>query len=399
MQDHHWILSVNRGSSSLKFAVYRIEGNRLSELAISGKIDRLGKPDASVAIDDRQRNQRETSSLGKANQPTAPQLLIEWVDGRVGWERVRAVGHRIVHGGERFYQPTVVTPDVIAELNKMRAIDPDHLPGEIELVEAIAARLPELPQVVCFDTAFHFDMPTLARLLPIPRRFFERGVRRYGFHGLSYAFLLEELHRQVGAAANGRVVLAHLGAGASLAAVLGGRSVDTTMGFTSTAGLPMATRSGDLDPGLAWYLAKEEQVSSEQFHDLVNHQSGLLGISETSGDMRDLLAAEYTDSRAAEAVAYFCYAVKKWIGAYATALGGLDYLVFSGGIGEHLPTVRNRICQGLEFLGIHLDDEKNDTNGPVISAQQSNVSVHVIATNEELMIASSTHEVIGDGYH
>jgi acetate kinase len=249
--------------------------------------------------------------------------------------------------------------------------------------------------VACFDTAFHHALPRVAQLLPIPRRYEALGVRRYGFHGLSYAFLMEELARQAGAeAAQGRVILAHLGNGASLAAVREGKPVDTSMGFTPAAGVPMSTRSGDLDPGLVWYLARTEEMDAQQFNDMVNSRSGLLGISETSSDMRDLLQREAQDVRAAEAVALFCYQVRKWTGAFAAALGGLDTLVFSGGIGENAPIVRARICAGLEFLGIELDEKRNAANEGVISAAAGRVAVRVIRTDEELTIARSVCRVL-----
>ena len=238
-------------------------------------------------------------------------------------------------------------------------------------------------------------MPRVAQLLPIPRRFDEKGIRRFGFHGLSYAFLMEELERVAGTdASRGRVILAHLGNGSSLAAVRQGKSVDTTMAFTPAAGVPMSTRSGDLDPGLAWYLAQTENMSAEQFHRMVNHESGLLGVSETSSDMRDLLAREAADVRAAEAVALYCYQVMKSIGAFAAALGGLDTLVFSGGIGENAPVIRQRICDRLGFLGVALDDNSNTANEDVISADAGTVTVRMIRTDEEAMIARATQRIL-----
>jgi acetate kinase len=241
-------------------------------------------------------------------------------------------------------------------------------------------------------------MPRVASLLPIPRRYEAQGVRRYGFHGLSYEFLMEELaHLADPAATKGRVILAHLGNGASLAAVRDGKSIDTSMGFTPTAGLVMSSRSGDLDPGLVSYLARTEQMSAAQFQKMVNHESGLLGVSETSSDMRDLLERETQDIRAAEAVALFCYQAKKWIGAFAAALGGLDTLVFAGGIGENAPPVRERICDGLGFLGVELDRERNVKNAPLVSSDTVRVKVRVIHTDEELMIARSTACVLNLG--
>jgi acetate kinase len=287
---------------------------------------------------------------------------------------------------------------MVEELLRLSAFDPEHLPEEIQLTEAFHRRFPDLPQVACFDTAFHHDLPRVALLLPIPRRYEAQGVRRYGFHGLSYAFLMGELARLAGTeVARGRVILAHLGNGASLAAVRDGKPVDTSMSFTPTAGVPMSTRSGDLDPGLVWYLARSEGLDAKQFNAMVNFQSGLLGVSETSSDMRDLLEHETQDVRAAEAVALFCYQVKKWIGAFAAALGGLDTLVFAGGIGENAPAVRARICDGLGFLGIELGEKRNTANEGVISVATSRVAVRVIRTDEEQMIAKTVCSVLGLG--
>jgi acetate kinase len=301
----------------------------------------------------------------------------------------------VVHGGPKYSAPQRITADMVGELRRLSPFDPEHLPQELLLTEAFHRRFPNLPQVACFDTAFHHELPRVARLLPIPRRYEALGVRRYGFHGLSYAFLLEELARQAGAeAAQGRVILAHLGNGASLAAVHRGKPVDTSMGFTPAAGVPMSTRSGDLDPGLVWYLARTEEMDAQQFNEMVNSRSGLLGVSETSSDMRDLLQREAQDVRAAEAVALFCYQVRKWIGAFAAALGGLDTLVFSGGIGENAPIVRARICAGLGFLGIDLEEKRNAANEGVISAAAGRVAVRVIRTDEELTIARSVCRVL-----
>jgi len=293
-------------------------------------------------------------------------------------------------------QPEIVTSQLLAELHSISPYDPDHLPGEIELIEAFRQRHPKLPQLACFDTAFHQTMPRVAKLLPIPRRFDAKGIQRYGFHGLSYAYLMEELARLGDPAAKtGRVILAHLGNGASMAAVLDGKSIDTSMCFTPTAGLVMSTRSGDLDPGLAPYLARTELMTTQQFYDMVNHKSGLLGVSETSSDMRDLLDREKSDVRAAEAVAIFCYQAKKWIGSYAAALGGVDTFVFAGGIGENAPLIRSRICEGLNFIGIELDESHNVKTAPVISKNSSRVTVRVIRTDEDLMIARSVSRVLG----
>jgi acetate kinase len=284
---------------------------------------------------------------------------------------------------------------MIEELRQLSPFDPEHLPEEILLTVAFHRRFPDLPQIACFDTAFHHDLPRVARMLPIPRRYEAKGVRRYGFHGLSCAYLMEELGRVAGAkAARGRVILAHLGNGASITAVRKGKSIDTSMSFTPAAGLPMSTRSGDLDPGLGWYLSRAEAVTAKQFHHMVNHESGLLGISETSSDMRSLLVREKKDVRAAEAVDLFCYQAKKWICGMAGALEGVDTLVFAGGIGENAPEVRTRICRGLGFLGIELDRKQNAAGAGVISNKEGRVAVRVIRTDEEWMIARTVGRVL-----
>ena len=298
------------------------------------------------------------------------------------------------HGNRQHTAPERITPQLLAELHRIMPYDPDHLPRELALIAAVRRRHPRLPQVACFDTAFHRTMPPVAKRLPLPRRYAAKGVERYGFHGLSYAYLLEELRRLDPAAAQGRVILAHLGNGASLAAVRSGRSLDTSMGFTPAAGLVMSTRTGDLDPGLAFYLARTERMSAARFQQLVNHESGLLGVSGSSSDVRDLLARERRDPRAADALALFCYQAKKWIGAYAAALGGVDTLIFSGGIGENAPPLRARICAGLEFLGLTLDQPRNARNAGVISRRSSRVTVRVIRTDEERMIARLTARVL-----
>jgi acetate kinase len=320
---------------------------------------------------------------------------MDWIEQRIGHSTLTAVGHRVVHGGPKYSEPQRITKEMIVELHQLSPFDPEHLPEEIQLTEAFHQRYPDLLQVACFDTAFHHNLPRVARLLPIPRRYEAQGVRRYGFHGLSYAYLMEELARLAGSeAAHGRVILAHLGNGASLAAVRDGKPVDTSMSFTPTAGVPMSTRSGDLDPGLVWYLARTDGFDAKKFNEMVNFESGLLGVSETSSDMQTLLELEARDVRAAEAVAIFCYQVKKWIGAFAAALEGLDTLVFAGGIGENAPPIRARICDGLEFLGIILDESRNVSKDGVISTTSSRVTVRVIRTDEEKMIAKMVCQVL-----
>ena len=393
MTDPVHILTINSGSSSIKFALYQI-GEPLVRM-LHGKIDRIGLPDTSLEFNNRIRNQRGISSFVASDPESAANSLIDWFERQHGFASVKAVGHRVVHG-MKHTEPVIATQELLDELHRIVPFDPEHLPREIELIEAFRQHRPKLPQVACFDTAFHHTMPRVAKLLPIPRRYDTQGVQRYGFHGLSYAYLMQELERLAGTqAANGRVILAHLGNGTSLAAVRNGRSMDTTMGLTPAAGLMMSTRSGDIDPGLISFLARSEQMTAEQFDRMINRESGLLGISETSSDMRDLLAREAEDIRVAEAITLFCYQTKKGIGAYAAALGGLDTLVFAGGIGENAPPVRSRICAGLGFLGIELDELRNANHAQVISTDTSRVTVRVIRTDEELMIARSVCHVLG----
>ena len=389
------ILTINGGSSSIKFALYRVE--EPLQRRLYGNVDRIGLSGTNLTFHDPDGKPQASLNLTVTDHKSAANFLIDWIEKQNGFETVLAVGHRVVHGMQHT-APELVSRELLDELHRIRPYDPEHLPREIELIEAFRKRYPKLRQVACFDTAFHRTMPRVAKLLPIPRRFDAKGIQRYGFHGLSYAYLMEELARLGDpAASNGRVILAHLGNGASMAAVRDGKSIDTSMGFTPTAGLVMSTRTGDLDPGLAPYLARTEHMSTRQFYEMVNHESGLLGISETSSDMRDLLGRETQDVRAAEAVALFCYQARKWIGAYAAALGGLDTLVFAGGIGENAPTVRARICDGLGFLGIELEENRNAANEGVISTAVSRVAVRVIRTDEERMIAEAVCRVLGLG--
>jgi acetate kinase len=390
------ILTINGGSSSIKFALFEA-GDSLQRI-LEGGIERIGLPGAALRVKGLDQADNFSRPVTAPDHTVAVGALMDWIEQRIGRDALTAVGHRVVHGGPKYCDPTLITKEMVEELRQLKPFDPEHLPEEIQLTEAVHRRYPDLPQVACFDTAFHHDLPRVAQLLPIPRRYEAQGVRRYGFHGLSYAFLMGALARLAGKeAAQGRVVLAHLGNGASLAAVHCGKSVDTSMSFTPTAGVPMSTRSGDLDPGLVWYLARTEKMSAKQFNEMVNFQSGLLGVSETSSDMHDLLDRETLDVRAAEAVALFCYQVKKWVGAFAAALGGLDTLVFAGGIGENAPKVRARICDGLGFLGIELEEKQNTASEGVISATASRVAVRVIHTDEELMIAKTVCRVLGLG--
>jgi acetate kinase len=364
------MLAVNSGSSSVKFALF---------------------------TNDSDPTPLRRGSIDVTDRSTVAGQLLERIAPDLGNHPLRAIGHRLVHGGADYAAPERVTRTLLDALIQLIPFAPNHLPDEISLIESFEQRRPELPQVACFDTAFHGDLPAIARRLPIPAAYDVKGLRRYGFHGLSYAFLLEDLRRNAGAAAaEGHVVMAHLGNGSSLAAVQAGRCVDTSMGFTPIGGVVMSTRSGDLDPGVVTFITRSEGLDADQVEHLLSHRSGLLGISGVSGDMRDLLAREATDPASQLAVAIYCYEIKKRIGAYAAVLGGLDTLIFSGGIGEHAPVIRSRICRGLQFLGIELDESLNQHNAPVISHSHAAVTVRVIATDEELMIARAIHQVLGN---
>jgi len=361
------ILTINAGSSSVKFALFGVDGTVI------------------------ERGVTETA----AGHEAAAKFIFDWLAARLGGATPAAIGYRVVHGGPKYSEPALITDEVLRDLAAITPFDPEHLPEEMHLIEALRKQFPGVPHVACFDTAFHNDMPRVAHILPIPRKYGAQGVRRYGFHGLSYSFLMEELARVAGTdAAAGRVVLAHLGSGASLCAVRGGTSVDTTMAFTPTAGIPMSTRSGDLDPGLAFYFARTEGMTPQQFNKMVDFESGLLGISETTADMHALILNSDNDPRAAEAVAVFCYEVKKRIGAFAAAMGGIDTIVFAGGIGEAAPKIRARVCEGLEFLGVALDAAKNDAGEALISATAGKVAVRVMHTDEEAMIARAVSRLL-----
>ena len=390
------VLTLNAGSSSLKFALFDAD-SPLSPV-VSGAISGIGSTLATFTMKGLADEVLERAEVAALDPVSGLAYVLDRLEVSVGASGFAAVGHRVVHGGPNYRDPQRVDSAMLAELRRISAFNPVHLPCEIALMEVIAARFPDTAQVACFDTAFHSQMPRVAKMLAIPRRYEAMGVKRYGFHGLSYAGLMEEVERVAGTdAAQGRVILAHLGQGSSMAAVRGGQGIDTSMGFTPAAGLMMGTRSGDLDPGLISFLAHTERMGPAEFDHMINRESGLFGVSETSSDMQELLARETSDVRAAEAVALFCYQAKKMIGAYAAALGGVDTLVFAGGIGENAPVLRARICQGLEFLGLALDASRNAASEEVISSDASRVVVRVIRTNEENVIARSVCSVLGLG--
>jgi acetate kinase len=382
------ILALNSGSSSLKFAVYQFSGAG-ERLLLRGEAENIGAPSGHLWL-----RAADGSSIADHLRPisdhqTALQMALDELKRRK-YPSPAAIGHRVVNGG-RHSAPQKVTPQILTDLRNLVPLAPLHLPAEIKIMEAVASEAPGIPQVACFDTAFHRRLPELAQRFPLPRKLFDEGLRRYGFHGLSYEYVLQEL----GSAAKGRrLVIAHLGNGCSLAAVRDGSPVDTSMGLTPTGGVMMGTRTGDLDPGVPIYLLREKGYDAARLERLVDAESGLLGVSELTSDMKTLLAKRNSDPRAAEAIAMFCLSIRKEIGAFAAVLGGLDILVFTGGIGERAPAVREEICRDLGHLGARLDPVRNNAGEDIISAAQSACLVRVVATNEELMIARHTRGVI-----
>ena len=387
----HTVLTINGGSSSIKFALFDDVPGGDPRRRLEGAIERVGTPQAQLRAkhvgDDN--SAPITQPVAGTDPAAAVHALIDWLEQQTGaMQSLSAIAHRVVHGGPTLFEPQQVTPGVLETLRSVAEIDPDHLPGELALIDAFTRRCPGVRQVVCFDTAFHRDLPRVAQLLPLPPRYAEMGLRRYGFHGLSYQYLMGELARVAGPeAAKGRVVLAHLGSGASLAAVHGGKPIDTTMSFTPAAGLVMGTRAGDLDPGVLIYLMRNEHASAEDLSRLINHESGLKGMSQSSADTRDLLAKRASDGRADDALSAFCMSARQHIAAVAAAMGGIDTLVFAGGIGENAPEIRTEICSGLGFLGISLDAAANAANGSILSSRPGPVTVRRIPTDEEIVLA------------
>ena len=387
------VLTINSGSSSLKFATFcrKTPPGRI----VSGRVEGIGRPGSRWSVAGPDGATIESREADAADHESATQLLLGWLERSEDLGPVVAVGHRIVHGGGVRPAPLRIDAALIEELRTAVPLDPEHLPASIAIIETFGRLHPEIPQVACFDSTFHRDLPRVASIIPLPRRLEALGVRRYGFHGLSYTYLMRALERLDGPkVAGGRVVLAHLGSGASMAAVLGGRCVDTTMGMTPSAGLVMSNRAGDLDPGLVGYLGRVEGMTAESFDAMIHRESGLIGISETSPDFGELVARSHDDPRAEEAVAVFCDRSKKAIGAFAAVLGGLDALVFSGGIGEHSAEARARICGGLGFLGIRLDEARNAGNADLISTQDAPTKVRVIPTDEETIIAEEVTRLL-----
>jgi acetate kinase len=394
------ILALNSGSSSLKFAQYEFSSpkerpdERAHEhdderLIARGEAEDVGAQDGRVWLRGGDGDSISDERISIPDHPSALRIVRDQLK-RGNYAAPSAIGHRVVNGGPRYRSPQRITPQLLGDLRDLIPLAPLHLPAEIKIVEAVASEDPRIPQVACFDTAFHRRLPELAQRFPLPRKLFDEGIRRYGFHGLSYEYCLRELGP---AAKQRRLIIAHLGNGASLAAIKDGFPVDTSMGLTPTGGIVMGTRSGDLDPSILIYLLREKAYNAVTLERLVDSESGLLGVSELSSDMKTLLAKRSSDARADEAVAMFCRSVRKEIGAFAAVLGGLDLLVFTAGIGERAPEVRKEICRDLGHLGIVLDDARNDATQDVISSAGSACEVRVLATNEELMIARHTRDV------
>ena len=386
------ILSLNAGSSSIKFALFEIKDSGQLTASSRGEVDaiasapRFSARDARgvVLLDENWARQAFDGLMGK---------VITWIEARLGSDRLIAVGHRVVHGGADHERPERVTAELLTELDRLVPLAPLHEPHNLAPIRAIAAALPKLPQVVCFDTAFHHSMPTVATRFALPREYDDAGIRRYGFHGISYEFIAARLREIAPALAQGRVLAAHLGNGASLCAMLDGRSIDTTMGFSALDGLVMGTRCGNLDPGVILYLEQERGLTTTQVEDLLYRRSGLLGVSGgIASDMRTLLASD--DKHAKEAIELFVFRIAREIGALTSSLGGLDGIVFTAGIGEHAPAIRAQVCRRLAWLGVQLDAEANTANAALISTAQSRIEVRMIPTDEEAMIARNTLAVI-----
>jgi acetate kinase len=384
----HVILCLNSGSSSLKFALYQLGGAEEVRLAY-GAVERIGLAGGQLWI-----RGQENEAMADVHRDFPDHLAaaegVAATTKDLAFPPPVAVGHRVVHGGPNHVAPERVEAPLLAELRRLIPFAPLHLPSAIQGIEAVAARLPGLIQVACFDTAFHRRMPEVAQRFPLVRDLWDEGIRRYGFHGLSYEYIVASL----GAAAQGRLLIAHLGNGASLAAVLNAQPLDTTMGFTPTGGVMMGTRSGDLDPGVLIHLMHGKGYSADQLDELVNRGAGLLGVSGLSPDMKTLLDRREREPYAAQAVELFCYQLRKHIGALTAVLGGLDTLVFTGGIGERAAPVRWEVCRELAYLGIDLDPQRNAVHADIISRPGSACTVRVIPTNEDLMIARHTRALL-----
>ena len=391
------VLALNAGSSSIKFGLFEVVSGEVLKPVSRGLLEGIGTAPHFVARDARGAtlDEQRWGSGAAGNHEALLGGLLEWVEKHLGQDALIAVGHRVVHGGRDFTAPVRLTDKIVRTLEELTPLAPLHQPHSISPVRAIAALRPGLPQIACFDTSFHHTMPAVATRFALPREYENEGVRRYGFHGLSYEFIARCLQETAPHLASDRVIVAHLGNGASLCAMLDGRSIDTTMGFTALDGLVMGTRCGTIDPGVLLYMMQQKSLAAHEVEQILYQRSGLLGVSGVSSDMRALLAS--TDPRAREAVELFVYRVAREMAALMGSLGGVEGIVFTAGIGEHAPRVRELICERLRWFGVVLDLEANARDAHCISAADSPVEVRVIPTDEEQMIALHTLEVIGTG--
>lgn len=385
-------LTVNAGSSSLKVSVYTLETD--SSPSVSVAIEGIGTFDAYL-IPNGEYGQPSVLTVAVANHTKAAELVIKWLEAKgVDTSQIEGVGHRVVHGGERYSEAVVIDDDVVAYFDSLVPLAPNHTPVILACLKVFRDHYHTVPHIACFDTAFFHHLPEVARTIAVPVEIRQSGVRRYGFHGLSYEYILGDFKTHEGeAAANGRLVIAHLGSGASLAAVKNGQPVDTTMGFTPASGIVMSTRTGDIDPGLIDYLLREHHMTPQEVSTMVYKQSGLLGVSGVTADMHSLLQHRHDNPQADLAINLFCYTIKKTIGAYAAAMGGVDSIIFSAGIGERSATIRAQILDGLGFLGVAVDSERNERGDRLISAEHSGTGVHVIPTHEDIIIARKTEQL------
>jgi acetate kinase len=383
------ILVINSGSSSLKFGLY-VQRDGEEQAVLDGLADGIGRDSGKLELKDPQSQVLRSESVRFASEDEALSHAARWL-AELSELKPVAIGHRVVHGGPHLVAHQLITPAVLGELQSCVHFAPVHIPTALRLITAAEKAYPQLPEFACFDTAFHTTIPEVGSRFALPRQLFDEGIHRYGFHGLSY----ESIVYQLGAELPSRTVIAHLGNGASLAAVKEGRSVDTSMGLTPTGGIPMATRSGDLDPGVLLYLLRVKKMNADSLEHMLNRESGLTGISAGKSDMRDLeSAAAGGDQKAQIAIEMFCTGIRKVVAAYSAALGGLDMLVFSGGIGEHSGPVRSSVCNGLGFLGVSIDDAGNQADSSTLSTKGSKVGVRIVPSQEDLQIARHSRALL-----
>ena len=384
------VFTLNAGSSSLKFAVYTSDTD---QPLVSGQVDRIGA-DATLKLKNDQGADLPTQTGGMSTHHDALASVLAAIAPSLGGKTIDVVGHRVVHGGLWYDAPVRVTDEILAQLTTLEPFAPLHQPHNLNGIKAAKAAFHDAPQIACFDTAFHRHHPYVNDTFAIPRTYFDKGVRRYGFHGLSYDYISSELHRIAPTIAQGRVVVAHLGNGASMCAIQGGKSVASTMGFSALDGLPMGTRCGQLDAGVVLYLMEQEGLSAAEISNMLYKDSGLLGLSGLSNDMRTLEASDRTEAR--QAIDYFVFRIQRELGAMAAAMGGIDAFVFCGGIGENSALIRDRVCERAGWMGIEIDHNRNNDHERVISSEMSRTTVMVIPTNEELVIARAARDLAGN---